>query len=278
MSRTQLVLLGTGTPLYQPGRAQQAAAVIVDATPYLIDCGDGAVVRIAEARRRGVRALHMHNLQHLFLTHLHPDHTCGLPGLIVGPWVLGRKATLHIHGPAGTRALVDGILAAYETGIAEHRDGILAIDHPLRVEVHDLHEGLFFEDEHLRAIAFPVDHGGLEAYGFRLETPDRVIVHSGDTRPVEAMALQAAGCDVLVHEVYYRKGLLDRPPEWQRYHRAMHTDEIELAAIARQARPGRLVLNHQMIWGPYGEEDLLRSLAEHYDGEVVWGRDLDVFD
>lgn len=278
MSRTQLVLLGTGTPIYQPGRAQQACAVVVDEVPYLIDCGDGAMIRIAEARRRGIRALHLHNLRRLFLTHLHPDHTCGLPGLLIGPWVLERKEVLQVHGPTGTRALVDGILAAYETGIAEHRDGILPIDHALRVEVHDLHPGVFFEDERLRATAFPVEHGGLEAYGFKLETPDKVIVHSGDTRPVRTMAEQARGCDLLVHEVYYREGLVSRPPEWQRYHRAMHTDEIELAEIARAARPGKLVLNHQMIWGGFHEEDLLASLAHHYEGEVVWGRDLDVFE
>jgi ribonuclease BN (tRNA processing enzyme) len=49
-----------------------------------------------------------------------------------------------------------------------------------------------------------------------------------------------------------------------------------LAAIASRARPGLLVLYHQLFWGT-SEEDLVSEVRAGYDGRVVSGRDLDVY-
>lgn len=278
MSETRFVLLATGTPRYTPGRAQQSSAVIVDDQAYLIDCGDGAMVRIGDAIGMGLEALAFTRLTHLFLTHLHPDHTCGLPGLLIGPWVMRRSATLHIYGPAGTQALVDGLLAAYQGGIEAHCNGLAPLNHPLAVEVHEYTAGQIYHDEKVTVTAFPVDHGNIEVYGLKFVTPNKVIVHSADTCPTPALLKHARGCDILIHEVYLRQGLLDAfGEEWQRYHTAMHTSEIELAEIANKTRPKLLVLNHQMIWGDHTVEELMASLTSRYNGQVVYGRDLDVF-
>lgn len=279
MATTQFMLLATGTPSYYPDRAQQSSAVMVDEQPYLIDCGDGAMVRIGDAIGRGVSALHFTKLTRLFLTHLHPDHTAGLPGLIIGPWVMRRKEPLQIYGPTGTKALVEGILAAYAGGIAAHRDGRAPLKHPLLVEVYEVGAGEIYRDERVTVSAFPVDHGGLEVYGLKFVTPDKVVVHSADTCPTPSVIEQARGCDILIHEVYYRQSMVEHfPEEWQRYHSSVHTSEIELAAIANTVRPPLLILNHQMIWGKYTAADLMASLTSRYDGEVVYGRDLDLFE
>jgi ribonuclease BN (tRNA processing enzyme) len=279
MSKTKFILLGAGTPRYNPGQAQQSSAIIVDEQAYLIDCGDGAMLRIAEAIGRGIEALAFTKLTHLFLTHLHPDHTAGLPGLIIGPWVMRRSAPLHIYGPKGSQALVDGILAAYETGIAAHRAGLAPLNHPLAVEVHEYMTGEIYQDDQVTVTAFPVDHSVMEAYGLKFVTADKVIVHSGDTCPVASLVEHARGCDILVHEVYFRQSLLDYfPPAWQTYHRTVHTSEVELAAIANEVQPKRLILNHQMIWGAYTAEALMESLTSRYKGEVIYGRDLDLFE
>ena len=37
-SRTQVILLGTGTPNAEPDRSGPATAVVVDGVPYLVDC------------------------------------------------------------------------------------------------------------------------------------------------------------------------------------------------------------------------------------------------
>ena len=82
---SQLVLLGTGTPNADPERSGPAVAVIVNQTPYLVDCGPGVVRRAAAACERGVEGLEIWKLNRAFVTHLHSDHTAGYPDLILRP-------------------------------------------------------------------------------------------------------------------------------------------------------------------------------------------------
>lgn len=274
---TSYLMLSPGTPNYTPGFAQQSSAVIVDEQPYLIDCGDGIMTRIAEAASKGLPGMKWPKLTRLFITHLHPDHTAGLPGLIMGPWVLHREEPFQIYGPKGTQKLVDSILAGYEYGIAEHRDGLAPINSPLVVEVHEIEPGEIYKDERVTVTAFQVSHGGLEAYGLRFVSAEKTIIHSGDTCPVPSLIEHARGCDILVHEVYMAASLSGRSEAWQKYHTTVHTSGIQLAAIAEIIRPKLLVLNHQLIWGDYTDDDLLAEIREHYDGEVVSSKDLDHF-
>ena len=46
--------------------------------------------------------LHKAVWKHVFLTHLHSDHTIGLPSLILSPWSWRREEPPHIYGPPGT--------------------------------------------------------------------------------------------------------------------------------------------------------------------------------
>jgi ribonuclease Z len=129
----------------------------------------------------------------------------------------------------------------------------------------------------VRVIAFAVPHAGWDhAYGYRIETADRTIVVSGDTGPGMAVADACRGCDVLVHEVYSTAGFARLPEAWQRYHADAHTSSAELAEVARRARPGLLVLTHQLFWGT-SEEDLLAEVTALYDGPTVSADDLDVY-
>ena len=65
-------------------------------------------------------------------------------------------------------------------------------------------------------------------------------------------------------------------PAWQGYHSSVHTSSRELAQLASKAQPGLLILYHQLFWGATDEE-LLAEIKERYDGNVVSGKDLDVF-
>ena len=146
-----------------------------------------------------------------------------------------------------------------------------------QVDVTEIGEGVIYEDPRVRVIAFRVVHGEwAHAFGFRFETPELVIVISGDTAPTETVVRNCDGCDILVHEVYSDAGFARRPPVWQRYHAGSHTSASELADIAGRARPGALVLYHQLLWGSTPEE-LLEEIRVTYDGLVYYGNDLDVF-
>src|SRR6185503_21379906 len=82
---TRVVMLGTGNPNPDPERSGPAVAVVVNGTAYLVDAGAGVVRRAAQS---GLPELRAARLGLVFLTHLHSDHTIGLPDLIHTGWVL----------------------------------------------------------------------------------------------------------------------------------------------------------------------------------------------
>ncbi len=274
---SQVVLLGTGTPNADPERSGPAVAVIVNQTPYLVDFGPGLVRRAAAAYEQGVKALEIPKLSRAFVTHLHSDHTAGYPDLILTPWVLGRRQPLEVYGPAGLEAMTDHILAAYEADIQERLQGLEpANDQGYKVRVKEVEPGWVYEDGNVSVEVFEAKHGSWAAYGYKFYAPDRVIAISGDTAPREGLAEVYRGCDVVIHEVYSWVGLEGRAKKWQEYYSSVHTSSRELAEIATQARPGLLVLYHQLFNG-VTEAELLREVEEGYGGKVVSGRDLAVY-
>lgn len=274
---TRVVLLGTGTPVADPERAGTSVAIVAGGNPYIVDFGPGVVRRVEAARRTGVESLTMDRLTRAFATHLHSDHTAGLADLILTPWVLGRREPIELYGPPGIRAMAENLLEAYREDIHERLHGLEQADAVgWQVSAHRIKAGIVYEDGSVIVEAFPVVHGTWKAFGYKFTTPDRTVVVSGDTAPAEAVVEKARGCDVLVHEVYATAGFSKGPPHWQTYHASMHTSARQLAGIASQARPGLLVLYHQLFWGT-SEEALLEEIRDGYDGDVVSGHDLDVY-
>lgn len=277
--RTKVILLGTGTPNADPERWGPAVGVVVDDEAYLVDAGVGIVRRAAAAAEKGIKGLRASTLRRVFITHLHSDHTLGLPDLMLSPWVLERPVPLDVYGPPGIAAMTQHIEEAWREDIAMRIYGLEPqSSRNYKAVTHEIKAGRVFEDTRVRVDAVPVPHGSWpEAFGFRFQTPDRTIVISGDTRPSDAIVEACSGCDVLMHEVYSAAKLSSRPPDWQTYHRAVHTSTIELAALARKARPKLLVLYHQLYWGAT-DADLLREIREAgYSGAVVSGKDLDIY-
>ena len=271
-------MLGTGTPIDDPDRSGPSVAIIVNETPYIVDFGPGVVRRAASAYKRGIKGLAPPNLTKAFVTHLHSDHTVGYPDLIFTPWVMDRVQPLDVYGPKGLKAMTDHILKAYREDI---RIRINGLEHAnttgYRVNAHEIKPGTIYKDTNVTVKAFLVKHGSWkEAFGYRFETPDRTIVISGDTAPTEAIVENCNGCDVLIHEVYSQAGFATRTPAWQKYHSNFHTSSLALAAIATRARPGLLILYHQLFWGT-SEEDLLKEIRSAYGGRVVSAHDLDTY-
>ncbi|MGH9844157.1 MAG: MBL fold metallo-hydrolase, partial [Blastocatellia bacterium] len=276
--RTQIVLLGTGTPNADPDRSGPATAIVVNDAAYLIDFGPGVVRRAAAAARKGVTGLAVKNLKTAFLTHLHSDHTTGYPDLIFTPAVLGRDAPLEVYGPKGLKAMTELILRAYAEDIEIRVKGLEGGNaEAYKVNAHEINPGVIYKDQNVTVKAFLVNHGSWpQAFGYRFETADRTIVISGDCGPSPSIIENCQGCDVLIHEVYCQAGFATRTPHWQKYHSNFHTSSRELAEIARKAKPGLLVLYHQLLMGST-KEILLGEMREIYQGKIAYGNDLDVY-
>lgn len=278
LAQASVVILGTGTPNPDPERAGPAVAVMVNGTAYLVDAGAGVMRRAAAAaRQHGLPGLEAKAVGTVFLTHLHSDHTIGLPDVIHTGWVLEREAPLRVYGPPGTQAMADHLTVAYQADITNRRTHLQPhTPEGWRVDAREITGGgVVLQDSNVTVTAIPVPHNGWEhAYGFRFEGGGRVIVVSGDTRPSDAIVAACNGCDVLVHEVYSTAGFTSRPPAWQRYHADAHTSTAELARLAIRAQPKLLVLYHQLYWGTT-DLDLVRELREAgYTGAVVSAADL----
>jgi ribonuclease BN (tRNA processing enzyme) len=269
--QTKLILLGTGTPNAEPSRSGPAAAVVAGGQPYVVDFGPGVV-------RRAVGAgLDPKRLTRAFLTHLHSDHTAGYPDLVLTPWTLEREEPLEVYGPPGLEAMTERVLEAYEADITERLKGLQpANETGWRTVARDVEAGFVYRDDDVEVEAFAVDHGSWDAYGYKFRAADRAIVISSDTAPTGIMVEKSRGCDILLHEAYSVAGFANIPPAWQAYHAAVHTSSRELAEIATRAEPKLLVVYHQLLWGAT-YEDLVAEIKEGYAGEVVSGRDLDVY-
>jgi ribonuclease BN (tRNA processing enzyme) len=281
---TQIVMLGTGTPMPDPDRSGPSTAIIVRNTPYLVDFGPGVVRRAAAAYRKGVTAFGhgVVNITTAFLTHLHSDHTLGYPDLIFTPWVMGRKSPLTVYGPPGIKAMTDSIMTAWAADIEARANGRHNAT-GYRVNAHEIEPGIVYEDHNLAVTAFAARHSEMkDSFGYRFVTPDRTIVLSGDSTPTDAIIDHGHGCDVLIHECYSLASYEKVSREWQRFRRTHHTSSRELAEIAMRIKPDLLVLYHRSNAGggdvnPNAEQEVIDEVRRFYSGAVVTGHDLDVF-
>ena len=285
-SATQIVMLGTGTPRPDPDRSGPATLIVVKDTPYLIDFGPGVVRRAVAAYNKGMLAIGPAavNLRTAFVTHLHADHTAGYPDLILTPWILGRKEPVDVYGPKGLSDMTEHVLSAWKVDIDNRLKGIDRLPASgCAINAHEIVAGVFYKDRNIKVTAFRVRHAGLEnAFGFRVETPDKTIVLSGDTAPTQSVVDNCHGCDVLIHEAYSQETYDKVAPKWQAYRRENHTSSTELAELATRVRPGLLVLTHRVNVGvamamPDPEDVLLEEVRRLYNGNVVTGHDLDIF-
>lgn len=272
LPRTQIVILGTGTPVADPGRQGPSVAIVVDGVSYLVDAGAGVVRRAAAT---GIEALQARNMKLVFITHLHSDHTLGYPDLILSGAVLHRQAPLVAYGPHGLRDMTDHLLAAWQKDIDVRVNGLEHGDaQAYAVDVHEIAPGVVYQDARVTVRAFRVKHGSWdEAFGYRVDGPDRSIVFSGDTAPADAVVEACNGCDVLIHEVYSRAGFEKLSPDEQQYHAAFHTSAPELAALATRARAKTLVLHHQLFFGQT-ESELVGEVKRGFTGDLVSAHDL----
>ncbi len=291
---SSLIILGTGGgPSLTPHRAQTSHLLTVNGTCYVVDAGDGAARRMARA------GADVRKVGTIFLTHHHDDHTAGLGTLMALAWDGQRTEPIHVYGPPRTRELVDATtrLCSISADI-RIADGGRSVPLDKVFFGHDVGIGQVYQDDNIRVTAVENTHfsfhqggnaGRYKSYSYRFETPDRVIVFTGDTGFSAAVTALARDADVLVTETSScdeRKNAMIRDGRWQ----AMSTAEQEgilrqatqghmgldrIAALATEAGVRKVVLSHlTRRVGTTDYEPWAAEVRKHYSGEVVVAEDL----
>lgn len=277
---TQVVLLGTGSPVPDPDRSGPSLAIVVNDSSYLVDCGVGCVRQATKAfQKKGVKALSVSNLKIVFITHLHSDHTLGYPDLMLTPWD-HRNKPLEVYGPVGTRAMTESLLQAYKEDIKVRTSGLQG-SNPATVvpNVHEIQPGVIYKDSNVTVTAFPVKHGTLpNSFGYKFVTPDKTIVISGDTAPTETIVEQARNADILIHEVYSTAKFAKASSQIQQYLLTFHTSTKQLAEIAGKAKPKLLVPIHKLGYYDLAQGAIAKEIREAgYRGKIADTQDLDIY-
>jgi ribonuclease Z len=218
----------------------------------------------------------------LFLTHLHSDHTTGIPDM----WITGRLCgrldnPLRIWGQEGTVEMVHHIEEAFKVDTTVrsearvHDGNPWDVDGP-KIEPSEIDEGYVYEENGVKVIPFRVDHhihSQVPSYGYRVEYKGHSVVISGDTCYCENLVKYSQGADLLVHEVAAAP-LADEVPEGIRFVLAHHTVPEDCGNIFSKADPKLAVYNHIIQFMGVTLEEIMTRTTNVYSGPVVIGEDM----
>ena len=279
-------LLGTGGP---PPRINHfGASTLVEAggKKLLFDCGRGTAIRLSQLF--DFDRVRLADVDALFLTHLHYDHTVGIADLWLSGWAMaGRKVPFRVWGPAGTEAMMSHLERAYAFDVRLRRDGIGVPDQGAQVLAKDIDAGVAYEKDGVKVTAFSVDHGPVKlAFGFRVDFAGRSVVISGDTRVSENLIRHSQGVDLLIHEAFPVNALRARGPEYfgSKQWAAIlqhHTMPEQAGEVFSRVKPKLAVISH------YADDqtpsadlarEMITSARKSYSGPLEVGSDLMVIE
>jgi ribonuclease Z len=293
----EVTYLGVQAALPHNGGITTAQLANVHDNLYLLDCGEGTQMKLAQW---GIRR---NKMGVVLISHLHGDHIFGLPGLITSFSHFQRTAPLRIIGPPGLRQWIGISLKVSEAYIG------------FPLEIQEIgHDGMevVFEDQHVRVSAFPLVHR-IRCYGYRLDekvslnmrrekieeygltheqirqaraqkdvnvadgkkVPWTELVHQKyvsrsyvfctDTAYYPEIVPWISGADALYHEATYLADMQSQATE------RMHSTSIEAGKIAQAAGIGHLVLGHYS--SRYGNVEAFAEEAGQFVPRVTAARE-----
>lgn len=244
----RITTIGTGAAAPSSRRVQSATLVESGEVRLLVDCGGGAVFRMAQLGTDWA------GITHVALTHFHADHTTDLANLVYA-WRYGtlppRTAPVEVVGPPGTDALLTRLAAAFGSGVRD--DVPLTVQEMGDGEARTLAPGITLS-------ARKVPHTD-ESVAYSLVGNGRRVVVSGDTGFDATLGAWAEGCDVFLLECSLPDALAI----------PSHLTPRQCGELAAIARPRLLALTH--FYPPVEATDIFAQVAERFEGQVVLAHD-----
>ncbi len=266
-----LTILGSSSALPTSTRFPSAHVLNVHERFFLIDCGEGTQMQMRKFKIR------FGKINHIFISHLHGDHTLGLYGLISTLVLLDRKSKLTIYAPPRLEEILLNHLEAFD----------ITLPFPLQfISLNCTSSERIYEDKILFVETIPLKHR-VPTCGFLFKEKPRLrnirkemiehyeipikkmqdikegadlILESGEVIPNEKLTLQPEpprsfaycsdtlytkgilnkikGVDMLYHEATFMHDMVDQARE------NFHSTGHQAAMLAKEADAGTLILGH----------------------------------
>jgi len=277
---TEVIVTGTGTPLVQPHLAGPGVLIRYGDVILQFDAGRNTLARISAT------GTHISDLTAVFITHYHSDHLVGLQDIVLSHWVHDFEdvyAGFDLVAPNGSTArYCSRMLEAWDDDLdvrarhggnrtAEPKTELIGFDVP------DAPTEVWSQGD-VRVIAGQVRHEPvIGAVGYRVETPDGVVVITGDTVVCDEVALLANGADVVVYESIRVDFVNSEFPPAMHYITEYHADTGDIGEQMEALGVPIVMLTHLIpatnLPGGDGFEADLRQAG--YTGRVVVCDDLE---
>jgi ribonuclease BN (tRNA processing enzyme) len=289
------ITLGTqGGPISNGERSEPANLLVVNGTPWIVDCGDGAMDRLGGA------GFAPSQIDVAFISHLHIDHIGGLLALIGIRAFTGARNVLTIYGPPGTDVLVAGILQSLAPTARIQLVPGPTLEQLTHVVIVKDGSDLNVNGVRIRAVrnshfdtspGHPADNGS-QSLSYRFDYGHYSIGYTGDTGPSDAVTRLEKGVDLLVSEVIDLRAMdasirqapdVAMPPGAKEaiieHFQTQHLTPQAAGTIAARAGAQRLVLTHLSVVGTTDANaaKLVSQAHETFHGQVTVARDLDRF-
>ena len=249
---TRLVILGSSNAVPTEERDNTMFAITSPGSTILVDCGINPVVKLGQAN------IDVDTLEHVVITHFHPDHVSGFPMLLMTMWLNKRSKPLYVYGSDHSITRLRSLMELFDWDKWPGFYPVKFITIP-----HIPHETVL-ETQFVRIEGIPVKHF-IPTMGLRIidKSSAKIIGYSCDTEPCEGVELIAHGVDILFHEA-------TGPDQG-------HSSAAQAGAAAAKAEVGELVLIHYPE-PDSTEKDLIGQAGAFFAGKITLAKDLLSFD
>ena len=268
----ELLVLGSGGPRAF-GRAGTSYVVLVDGVPrILVDAGPGAFLQVGKLK------VNLDRVDTVLLTHLHIDHSAGLPAIFLERALTSEgPIQFKVFGPQGGPGFPSTTkflhLLFDPGGVFEYQKTFGAEENITGVDLStDLKspEQQIVNSNGLQVREIATHHDDAPAVAYRIDYKGYSITFSGDMDESAAPNLEelAKDSDLLV----FHCAVLDSPGSPAELY-TLHTPPRKIGEIAQQAGVKHLLLSHIPPAVEEKEPEVRRSIRRSYQGTIAFAQD-----
>jgi ribonuclease BN (tRNA processing enzyme) len=241
----KLYILGSGTCIPYERRGSSGYALRLPKSTVLLDCGNGTTWKLG---RVGINYL---EVDHIFLSHLHPDHTADLiPFLFATKYARESKRgkRLSIWGGEGFKAFFSALEKAYNGWIT-----------PDCLSLEEIKEGIMEFDDFTLSVRKTLHIES--SLALRIESGGKSLVYSGDTDYSESLVELAKDADALVIECSMPDDLKVKG----------HLTPTEVIRIANESKAKKVIVSH--LYPICDERNVIEKIRREVKAEAILAED-----